>query len=486
MLNVAAVFSDHMVLQRQKPIAVFGEADGPVKVSLAGAGAEAVPANGRFEAFLPPMEAGGPFELKVTCGGETRAFSDVMVGEVWLCGGQSNMEFMLMNDRHGARQVAEGDDALLCFYTVNQEGKIDEAMLARERATAWKPLSPGACGDVSAVACYAGQMLRERLGVAVGMLICCVGGTEACCWVPGEALREFPEGRAKLAEFERNVEGITEEMFERADAEYRARVDAWCAVADAMKRADANVRAEQIIAKAGDFPWPPPTGPHMLRRPGGLWENMTARITPYTARGLFWYQGETDSGNPGAYPAMFTQLIRRWRQGFRDDGLWVVAAQLPGFGADPAQEDWPGIRGAQQAVCDSVPGCALACLLDLGERNDIHPWDKRPAARRMAALALEKAYGLEPPESAEAPRLVSAGRDGDAVVLRFSRPIHVSGDPSGLTVNGGPAAGLRVGDGALRLDAPAGARVAYAQENWPEVCLYGDNGLPAFPFEIEV
>ena len=484
MLRAAAVFSDHMVLQRERPVVVFGEADNPVTATLDVVRAEAVPFEGRFRLTLPPMPAGGPYALTLASGGETITFADVMIGEVWLCGGQSNMEFMLQNGKGGAAEAASADDALLRFYTVNQEADVDAAMLERERATAWKPLAPGTCGDVSAVAYYAGRRLREALGVAVGMLVCCVGGTEISNWISRDALGALPEGRLALAEFEKAVEGIGEEAFRRENDAYNARVARWCAGADALHRENPDVRAEAIVAAMGDFPWPPPTGPGMLRRPGNLWRTMAARVAPYGARGLFWYQGETDSGHPERYAALFSALIEDWRRGFENASLCVVAAQLPNFGADPAAEDWPGIRAAQRQVCDDARGCALACLLDCGETGDIHPWDKRRPGRRMADLALMHAYGLA--IDAEAPRLDAARLTARGAELRFTEKLGpIRGDCRSLTANGEPAR-ARVEGGALIVEAAAPVKIAYAMENDPAACLFGRGGLPAFPFEIEL
>ena len=484
MLRAAAVFSDHMVLQRERPVVVFGEADAPVTATLDVVRAEAVPAGGRFRLTLPPMPAGGPYELALVSGSERVVFRDVMVGEVWLCGGQSNMEFMLQNGKGGAAEAAVAEDGMLRFYTVNQEAEVDEAMLARERATAWKPLSPGACGDVSAVAYYAGLRLREALGVAVGMLICCVGGTEISNWISADTLRTLPEGRDALAEFERSIAGVDDAAFRRANDAYAARVNDWCAGADAMRRANPDVRAEAIVAAIGDYPWPPPAGPGMLRRPGNLWRTMTSRVLPYGARGLLWYQGESDSGRPGRYPALFEAMIADWRRGFENENLCVVAAQLPGYGADPAQEDWAAIREAQQEVCDSVKGCALACLLDCGETGDIHPWDKRLPGLRMANLALAHAYGR--PIAADAPRLSEARVDATGVALRFTEALApMRGEARSLTVNGEPAP-ARVEGGVLHVDCAAPAEIAYAWENDPAACLFGEGGLPAFPFKVKV
>lgn len=484
MLRAAAVFSDHMVLQRERPVVVFGEADAPVTATLDVVRAEAVPCEGRFRLTLPPMPAGGPYALTLTSGDETITFADVMIGEVWLCGGQSNMEFMLQNGKDGAAEAAGADDALLRFYTVNQEADVDEAMLERERATAWKPLAPGTCGDVSAVAYYAGRRLREALGVAVGMLVCCVGGTEISNWISRDALNGLPEGRLALAEFEKAVEGVDGEAFRRENDAYNARVAKWCDGAEALRCENPDVRAEAIVAAMGDFPWPPPTGPGMLRRPGNLWRTMAARVAPYGARGLFWYQGETDSGHPERYEALFSAMIEDWRRGFENEALFVVAAQLPNFGADPAAEDWPGIRAAQRTVCDGARGCALACLLDCGESGDIHPWDKREPGRRMADLALMHAYGQA--IDAEAPRLESARLTDRGVALRFTEALGpIRGDRRSLTANGEPAK-ARVEDGALIVEAAAPVKIAYAMENDPAACLFGQGGLPAFPFEIEL
>lgn len=484
MLRAAAVFSDHMVLQRERPVVVFGEADAPVTATIDVVRAEAVPFEGRFRLTLPPMPAGGPYELALTSGEEAVVFTDVMIGEVWLCGGQSNMEFMLQNGKGGAAEAAEADDAMLRFYTVNQEAEVDAAMLERERATAWKPLKPGTCGNVSAVAYYAGRRLREELGVAVGMLVCCVGGTEISNWISREALNTLPEGRDALAEFEKSIEGIRPEAFARVNDAYNARVAKWCEGAEALHRENPDIRAEAIVAAVGDFPWPPPTGPGMLRRPGNLWRTMAARVAPYGARGLFWYQGETDSGHSGRYAALFSALIEDWRRGFENESLCVVAAQLPNFGANPAAEDWPGIRAAQMRVCDGTRGCALACLLDCGETGDIHPWDKRLPGRRMADLALAHAYGRS--IDAEAPRLESARPTDRGVALCFSEKIGpIRGDRRSLTANGKPAK-ARVDDGALIVEAAAPVKIAYAMENDPAACLFGRSGLPVFPFEIEV
>ena len=484
MLQAAAIFTDHMVLQRERPVIVFGEADGTVTATLDVVRAEAQSVGGRFHLEFPPMPAGGPYTLELTCGAETIAFTDVMVGEVWLCGGQSNMEFRLHENIGGEAEAATAEDSLLRFYTVNQEAEVDDAMLARERETRWKALSPGTCGDVSAVAYYAGRRLREALGVPVGMLVCCVGGTEISNWISHSTLAALPEGRAALADFENSLEGVTEAMYAQTDADYRARVDRWVEAAEALRRETPDIRNADISAKVGDFPWPPPAGPHMLRRPGNLFRTMTGRVAPYGARGLLWYQGESDSGRARAYEALFTALIGDWRRAFENEGLFVVTAQLPNFASDPAMEDWAAIRDIQRRVSEKVNGCAVACLLDCGDSTDLHPFDKRQVGKRMADLALQHLHGL--PLDAEAPRLVGADAKNGELVLRFDKPLAaLRGDLRSLKVNGETAA-ARVANGALVIGAAAPAAVSYAWENDPAACLFSEDGLPAFPFEIHL
>lgn len=481
MLRAAAVFSDHMVLQRERPILIFGEADAPVTATLAGHEALAVPAGGRFRVALPAMPAGGPHVLALSCGGERAVFRDVMIGEVWLCGGQSNMEFVLRNGKGGAAEAAAADDGLLRFYTVNEEADVDAAMLRRERRTSWKLLSPGACGDVSAVAYYAGRRLRAALGVPVGMLVCCVGGTEIAHWISRETLATLPEGRAALDAFERAIAGVDDAEFRRENAAYAARVEAWCAAEAALRREKPDIRANALAAAIGDFPWPPPTGAGMMRRPGNLWRTMTRRITPYGAKGLLWYQGESDAYKAGDYEVLFAALIAEWRRGFENDNMFVVAAQLPNFGADPAQEDWPGIRQAQRRVCETDGNGALACLLDCGESDDIHPWDKRLPGLRMANLALKHVYGMDVP--ADAPVLMTVSPAEGGVRLRFTEPLAaLRGDARSLTADGLPVA-ARVENGELFIKTAGAAKLAYAWENDPAACLFGESGLPAFPFK---
>lgn len=489
MLRLAAVFGEHMVLQRGKPVAVWGEADGPVEVCLAGHRARADCERGRFLAHLPPMEAGGPYDMTVRRGGETVRLGDVRVGEVWLCGGQSNMEFRLRDERH-ADEANRLREPRVRFYEVPHAATVREAE-ALEREAKWQVLEPGACGDVSAAAFYAARALCERLGVAVGMIICCVGGTSASCWMSGETLSRFPEGRAYLTDFEARVRGKSDEQFERENAAYQKKADAFNAAVAQIRREKPDAAWSEITARLGDFPWPPPDGRTMLRRPAGPFETMLVRVAPYALRGFLFYQGEQDAATAWVrgYAKLFRALIDAWRALFADETLWFIAAQLPRFGADPGQEDWGALRAAQQEAIDAARHAALACLIDCGERDNVHPTDKRTPGERLAALALAHAYGED--VRADAPRVTSAhlSADRSALALRTTGGALVMRENArdSLCVEGARLQDVSVRADAviLRLaDAGPRVRVRYAQENWPEVAFFGENGLPLFPFDV--
>lgn len=491
MLHLANVFGAHMVLQQGKDIAIFGEADGEVTVALGGHSATAQASGGRFLAKLPPMRAGGPHTLTVRCGGETATIEDVMIGEVWLCGGQSNMEFRLRDEQHFAEANAL-TDARIRFYEQPQAATSAQAQ-AMEVGARWIPLEAGRCADVSAVALYAAREMAQRLDVAVGMIICCIGGTSASCWMSERTLTGFAEGRLYLEEFHRLTDGKSDAQFERESAEYQAAVDRYNADYEAEHRAHPERSRGEIEASLGGFPWPPPFGRTMLRRPAGPYETMLRRLAPYTMRGFLYYQGEQDAAVDRAkgYGALFAQLIAQWRALFDDEGLVCIAAQLPGYGADAAQEDWPTIRAAQRRVIDQTDNAALACLIDLGERDNIHPADKRTPGGRMGALALAHAYGLD--VLADAPRVAGAALRGDTLTLTCRETggaMTLRGDAlSALRVEGAALTDVRVCGEEIALTlahADGRVRVAYAQENWPKAAFFGESGQPLFPFDIEI
>lgn len=485
MLRPAVVFSDHMVLQREKEIAVFGQADGEVSVSLGHYKVKAQSRQERFLVFLPPMEAGGPYTMTIRCGSEEIALQDVMIGEVFICGGQSNMEFRLRDDRDFA-QFDRVSVPSIRFFETPPAATAEEAE-RMEAGRAWRPLEAGQCGDVSAVSFYAALEMEKKLQVPVGMLVCCLGGTSISCWISEETLASFEEGREYLTDFRDRIAGKSDAQYEQELREYEESVRCYNEASDALKKQEPDISFAALTEKIGDFPWPPPDGRLMLRRPGGLYENMLRRIAPYTARGFFFYQGETDSPLRWVkhYEKAFMEMMREWRALFKDETLFFFAAQLPRFGSDPQSEDWAALRSAQSRAVMHTERAALACLIDCGEKDNIHPVDKRTPGKRLAALALQNAYGLE---AETTPCMLCARRQGDQIIL-------LSGGTDGVRIRGKLALeteGAEISEAkaegnTLRLRVSGHpVRIRYAWENFPEVSLFDENGLPFFPFDLPV
>ncbi len=491
-MRPAAVFGDGMVLQREKPVRVFGETDQalPVVAEIDGLRAQAIPSGGRFLITLPPHPAGGPYALNISQGEARASFAGVYYGEVWLCGGQSNMEFRLMEDREAEAVMRKGHP-LVRYYVTPECGWLDDAALARERETRWHPLAPGMGGELSAVGCFAGMAMADALQVHVGLIACSVGGTPAVCWMNPERLAALPQADPFVREFEENAKGVTDEEYDRAVVDYQRRADAWGEAQAALRRENPAISQGEVEQRLGPFPWPPPWGRKMPRRPGGLYESMLLRAAPMAMRGFLYYQGETDSAPERApgYAALLTALIAQWREAYKDDALWFLLCQLPRFGADPACEDWPAIRAAQRRVADAVPRCEMACLIDCGDCDDLHPKEKRKPGERLAALALRHVYGMDVP--ADAPRVASARVDGNVVRLAVRNAggaLTVQGDAGfaceGAKIISVTAQGEEI---AVTLDAPpAQGRLLYAQENCPEATIFGASGLPLEPFAARI
>ncbi len=506
--SCASIFTDHMVLQRRRPVAVFGK--GPegetVEAEFIGHTASAPVRHGEWLLFLPAMDERGAHTLRVRCAGEELAFSDVVLGEVFLAGGQSNMELILENAESGAREIPASLDPDLRYFHVLKTAKPPLPRAAEgtvpllcvpspeylEEPEPWVTSSPETAGQFSAVGYHVGKRLRAALGVPVGLIGCNWGGTSASCWVSRETLAQTPGLRVYLDDYDRAVQGQTTDQYQKAKADY---ADALAAYAERMARV--TVSKEDMVAyreatKDIVYPWPPPMGPDSERRPHGLYETMLSRVFPYTLAGALWYQGEEDSGtHPELYETLLTALMRQWRRDFREEDLFFGVVQLPGFaGEDAAGEAWGKVRLAQAAVCGRDAHAALAVVLDAGERDNVHPIDKETVGNRLADQILCHLYGAEMDVRLYAPKRIA--REGNALVLRFDTALHSRGESDDFQLRGPDGAWARaeakIEGSAVRLtapglDAPCAAR--YALTNWVEGRVYQANGIPLPPFAVE-
>ncbi len=498
-LHTAAIFSDHMVIQKGKPFEIWGHdyTGRTVTVTFNVTSASAECRKNEWRVTLPPpAEYGGPYELSVTDGLETLTYTDIYVGEVWIAGGQSNMEFELQNEKNGA-------DALeaLCpdvrFYYTKKNAYMDEFFYLDEQNGGWALPDREGSRCWSAVGYYFGKQLAEKLGVKVGIIGCNWGGTSASNWVPREDLAADSDLRSYNDEYDRAMEGKTFEEYCHDLDEYNDYVAKWQPKINEFYAANPHGTWEEAQAYAGESRYPEPLGPKSPFRAGGLYQCMIRRIAPYSARGFIYYQGESDDHKPHMYEKLLKVLIARWRKDWHDPEMPFLLVQLPmhKWSADEDTKSWCFIRNAQMNTALTTANTYIAAALDCGEFDNIHPVEKGVVAHRLALQALCHVYGLIPASQADAPRYARSFPAGSSLVVELSDPSVQLSSTEGGTVSGfeiwgadgepHPAAADISAPGKIVLTCPEVSRptgARYCWTNYAPVTVFGDNGLPLVPF----
>ena len=491
-LRLAPVFSDHMVLSREKNIRIFGEAANgrTVSVTLSGQTASCLASHGRFMAVLQPMAHGGPYTMTVSDGETVLECKDILIGDVYLAGGQSNMEMRLKDTQDGERYAAQSDYPAIRYCNYPVQAFLDEKTLAWERKTKWRVVKPGACGDISAVAFHFAVALQMALSVPVGIVGCNLGGTSIVSWLDEDALCATTGGQAYLDAFTERTKDISDEDYQKAYNQQQRAHAAWSRKADAMKANNPSGTWDDFIAALGPCPWPPPEGRKSVYRPCGLVNTMLKRIAPYTLTGVLYYQGESDAHHPQLYRGFLMSLIASWRDLFLSPSLPFLNVQLPMFmqGEDPVPNSWAILRHAQEQVYADMKNTGLAVMIDGGEADDIHPKDKKTVGERLYQQARQVIYHLDAENS---PRAIAARPADDAVVVTVSAPLRPEKTPRLFEVAGAdgvfyPAiadiSGTTIRVSSNRVAHPVSVR--YAWVNYAEVNVFGQNNLPLAPFLI--
>lgn len=500
MLEAASLFGDGAVLCREREIRIFGRAESgkTVTVRLQDsrgnllAEESGTAREDRFEITLPPQRAQTGCTLTVLSDSERITASDIAVGDVFLAGGQSNMELELRNSLGGTEQVP--DDPLLRFFNVPRRAFVCEEQRRAVRETRWQPVNRETAGTNSAVASVFGKIIREKHPeIPVGIIGCYWGGTSVTCWMDRETLETLSEGIRYEREYERRCAGKSMEQYLAEEAVFQRYTEDWNRKADAYRAEHPGASWEAIEEALGKFIWNPPAGPGSPYRPAGLAESMLREITPVTLTAVLYYQGEEDAGLTDQYDVLMTVMIRYWRRLFRNAELPFLFVQLPMW-IDRGAEDtftWPRTRLAQAAVRDSVRNTGMICLLDEGEYGNIHPVNKRPVGERLAELAEKMIFGGSGEES---PRAVGRFVCGSVMTVLLSADVRTKdGKAPGLLEIAGedgkyvPAEG-ETAEKALRIHSaqvehPVSAR--YAWTDWSDRAnLAGENGLPLEPFAL--
>jgi sialate O-acetylesterase len=491
--KLPAIFSDNMVLQRGKPIPVWGWADPGrtviVKFNRQQKTTKASP-DGKWMVRLDAEAAGGPHALEVRAKQEARdgatrvlaesgpiGFKNVLIGEVWVCSGQSNMEWQLKNTTGEQEATESAANPKIRLFTV-KKAQADQPLA--DCTGRWEECTPETAPGFSAVGYHFGRELQTALNVPVGLIHTSWGGTPVEAWMSEPLQQRDAELSPVFAEYEQR-----KQQHEKAMADYEKGVEKH--KADAEKAAKEGKPAPAAPRK----PW----GPGW--KPATLYNAMIRPIVPYGIGGAIWYQGESNAGNAIRYRKQFPAMIKNWRDDFGQGDVPFLFVQLANFMKRedvPTDPDWAWLREAQTMTL-STPKTGMAVIIDIGEDNDIHPRNKQDVGKRLALAAQAVAYGKQLVYSG--PMYDSMKVEGGAIRLKLK---HVGGglvakDESalkGFAIAGADkkfvwAEAKIDGDTVVvrssEVQQPVAVRYAWA--NNPECNLYNKEGLPASPFRTD-
>jgi sialate O-acetylesterase len=462
-IELPAVFTDHMVLQRDRPIMVWGRATPGAQVTVRlGEGdpqQSAAGSDGSWRVMLPAESATAtPRSLLVTGDDSDLAIADVLVGDVWLCGGQSNMEWTV-----NGSSDPDGERARAAKRTTIRAIKVPHTLASAPAFTAqatWRTCTPETVGDVTAVGWAMATELQEALdGVPIGLLDINWGGTRIEPWIDAATLAGCP---------------VTRDAF-----------------------APANDSAASDPTKAGERD----------QRFAGMYNAMIAPFVPFGIRGAIWYQGESNAGEAEAYRTLLPTLVSSWRRAFDQPQMPFGIVQLAAFmkpSEDAAQGGWALLRDAQLEAAQRDPKVGLAVTIDIGDADDIHPRNKREVGRRLAMWALDAAYGRAThPGAGPAVSCLPSGASIDGtmrrgMMVRFNALGGSLSTPGGAAPDGFAVAGTdgRFAWASARIDADGvfvwspeiadPVAVRYAWSNNPtRANLIDGRGLPIGPFRSD-
>ena len=470
-VRLPGLVGDHMVLQRDAKLTVWGWAAPGEKIRIQVLSQHITTRadrEGQWSASMGPFTAGGPYDMTVS-GKNTVVLHDVLVGDVWLASGQSNMEFPLKGSGewktgvyNAQAEVSTASYPRVRLFKVHH--KVTSTPAMDVAADGWMAVTPETVGNFSAVAYLFGREIHERYRIPVGMIEADWGGTVAEAWMSEAGLKEFPEFRQSI---------------------------------------DTVIRANETTAAADPSGGPQPSASSKSgsdpNRPTVLFNGMIDPLSRFRIKGVIWYQGEANAmdDRSAQYRRLFPALIEDWRSHWRYEVPFLFV-QLAGYGhneADPAEYSWAELREAQSMAL-ALPATGMATAIDIGDENDIHPKDKQDVAHRLVLAAAHVVYG--DPVVDSGPTYQSMRIEGSRIRIRFSNI------GSGLFIKDkyGYCRGFEIAarDGQFRWaqaqkdrdevvvfndEVSQPAAVRYDWSNTPDGNVYNKEGLPAPPFRTD-
>jgi len=612
---VSPIFGDNMVLQRGKTNTIWGWSDpgDKVQVEIAGQHASSVAgADGQWQLEIQPPPSGGPYTLTIK-GHQTVEFQNVLVGDVWLCGGQSNMQVSLRSARNGEEEINRANYPEIRFFTVAAHPAYHHTYVPQG---SWKVVTPETSDRVSAVAYYFARKVQQEIHIPIGLVVDALGGTPAEAWTSAAALRSLKDFDVPLAELEKRAAAGAPEYgnyvmhwYDQYDIGLKAKwadpdlddstwtsveipggfselgvpdtpavvwfrkeivlpdplpvgkvslflgsvecmdtayingtevgASAWVAnprvylIRDGVLKPGKNILTVRVfktkpqggflgmsdelhltlgdkmsIPLAGKWKGrlsvdarPPQSMPIAFENwpvmPSVLYEGMLAPVAPLSITGALWYQGEQNSDRGFQYRRLLPVMIADWRKLFGQGDFPFYIVSLPAFqhrSQTPTDDAWAETRESQALAAASVPNSCLAVTIDTGDRDNIHPKDKRPVGERLALCALAKHYGKNVAYSG--PALASVERLPGSIRLRFANT------DGGLVMQGAKLeefeiagedrkwcwADAQIEGNTVVVSSPAvpnPKEVRYAWQSNPAATLFNGAGLPAVPFRTD-
>jgi len=467
-LQLPQAWSDGMVLQHDRRTRLRGTADRDetVQVSIAGKSySDVASATGEWEISLDPVQAGGPYELFARTAKDTVIIRDILAGEVWLCSGQSNMEWPAGSSAgwEGIREsVADGNLRIIDFRRRQLGWNVpwDSLTLAQINNLeffedgSWMAASAETVKDFSAVAYYFGRKLREELGVPVGLIEMAVGGSPAEAWIERKALELHPQ--------------LVDLLYDYRKSEFR---EPW--VRDVMT---ANLQLTDNPRQRHPF------------EPAYLFEAGVSMLAGFPVRGFIWYQGESNANFSELYQTMLPEMVQNWRASWADSTLPFYFAQLSSLN----RPSWPEFRDVQRRLASRIPYSGMVVTTDVGHPTDVHPRDKKSVGDRFAFLALRETYRKN--SFKKSPEPFEAVRKGDKVIVSFRhagkiktsdglpvREIEVS-----LSGDFYEAASATIRGSRIIIESAAAVSVRYGWKPFSEGNLTGESGLPVPTFKLKI
>ena len=488
-IKLPALISDGMVLQQGTKVTLWGTADPGEQVTVTVNRSEArgvADSEGQWSAKLGPLNAGGPHTVTIA-GKNTITLHDVLVGEVWVCSGQSNMAITVGPTRppyftgvnNYQEELHAANHPMLRLFTVE---RAVARKPQRDLKGSWVSARPETVNDFSAVGYFFGRQLLQTLNVPVGMIHSSLGSTTAEVWMRRAALESDPDLKSIL-ESEKTIATSYRKVFDKFERQYEQwKLDS--------EKAEAEGKPGPLAPKIPDDPRQSHT------RPAALYNAMIFPLTFFAIKGVIWYQGESNSDRPGQYRKLFPALIRDWRQAWGQGDFPFLFVQLASWGIQYFQLNFPALREAQ-SIALTLPNTGMAVTTDIGDGTDGHPKNKQDVGYRLALAAQAIAYGRDVIYTG--PTYDSTVIEGEAVRIRFKNANGgltsrnwPPGFRSGFEIAGEDRKFVEAeasieGDTVLvrseRVSRPVAVRYNWKDNPWHH--LYNRARLPAPPFRTD-